>query len=111
MGTWPTPPPPPPPPGSTCAGGCTAVDYDDSRWATVDAPHDMLIQGSVRESNPGQAYLPRPIGWYRKHFYLPAGWRGRSVWIRWYGVFRTTAMFVNGQPLAQGSHGSGIAVK
>jgi hypothetical protein len=106
----PLPPPPPgpaAPPGSTCTGACEAVGYNDSQWSTVDAPHDMLIRGSIRRSNQGQAYLPRPVGWYRKRFNLPAEWRaGRAVWIRWDGIFRTTVIYLNGQPVG-GSHGSG----
>ena len=100
-------PSPPSPPGATCAGSCEAVAYNDSDWSIVDAPHDMLIGGAVSESNRGQASLPRPVGWYRKHFNLPSEWRGRAIWIRWDGVFRTTLLYLNGHPLAQGSHKSG----
>jgi len=69
-------PSPPNPPAST-------VGFNDAGWAVVDAPHDMLITGKHDPANsPTQGFLPRGEGWYRKHFTLPADWKGSSVWVR-----------------------------
>ena len=33
------------------------------------------------------AFIHRNVGWYRKHFKLPADWQGSAVWIYFEGVF------------------------
>ena len=44
------------------------MDYDDSSWELVDAPHDMLIAQPYDPSASQQmAYIQRNVGWYRKH--------------------------------------------
>ena len=42
--------------------------YNDSSWALVDTPHDMMIGQDYTEddSGSGNSYLPRAVGWYRK---------------------------------------------
>ncbi len=74
------------------------VGFDDSAWTVVDAPHDMLI---VQPYDPTQqqsmAYIPRNVGWYRKHFHLPAEWAQQSsVWLYIEGSFHITTVWLNG---------------
>jgi beta-galactosidase/beta-glucuronidase len=82
-------------------------DFDDSNFTVVDAPHDMIINGTYDENDPasGSSYLPRLDGIYRKHFNLPTDWKGSSVWLQFDGVFHTTKIYLNGQGI--GSHQCG----
>ena len=58
----------------------TKVDYDDSAWAVIDAPYDLLIGTPYNESyNNGQASIGKNVTWARKHFMLPADWRDFHV--------------------------------
>ena len=80
--------------------GATSRDFDDSSWEVVDVPHDGLINGVYYKNGPrGQAYLPRNVTWYRKHFNLPIEWKGRSIWVYFEGVFRASTTYLNGQKL------------
>ena len=91
---------PPPPPSGVPAEAAAA--YDDASWQLVDTPHDMLIaQPFDKSANMKQAYLPRNVGWYRKHFALPADWSGSSVWLYVEGAFHETTVWLNGKPLAK----------
>ena len=78
----------------------SSSDFDDSKWAVVDAPHDMLI---VQKYDPSaeekQAFLPRGEGWYRKHFKLPSDWQGSSVFLYIEGSFHRTTAWLNGRQL------------
>ena len=56
--------------------------YDDSTWQLVDAPHDMLIHQKLDPTASNKmGYYQRNAGWYRKHFALPAEWKGDSIWV------------------------------
>ena len=50
-------------------------EFNDGNWRTLHLPHDWSIEGPFSEDAPAAgkgAYLPTGIGWYRKHFTLPA---------------------------------------
>ena len=87
--------------------GPTSRDFDDSSWEVIDVPHDGLITGVYNKENgpEKQAYLPKNVTWYRKHFNLPTEWKGRSIWIYFEGVFRASTTYLNGQLLTY--HDSG----
>ena len=78
-----------------------AVDYDDSKWETVDVPHDGIINGTYDQDDgiKSHGYLPIKPLWYRKHFNIPADWKGQSVWVEFQGVFRASRIYFNGQYL------------
>ena len=88
-----TPVPPP-------TGGPSAKDFDDSSWEIVDLPHDGIIGGVYDQSAVrSHAYLPLNTTWYRKHFNLPAEWKGKSIWVYFEGVFRASTTYLNGKEL------------
>ena len=91
-------PVPPAPPSKT---GPTSRGYDDSSWTLVDVPHDGIITGVYSETvgPEKQAYLPKNVTIYRKHFNLPKEWTGQSIWVYFEGVFRASTVFLNGQQL------------
>lgn len=79
------------------AGGAAASDFDDSEWRSLDLPHDWAVEGPFDpKANVSQGYRPRGIGWYRRHFKLPAADRGRHVEIQIDGVATHCTVWVNG---------------
>ena len=74
------------------------VDYNDSFWRRLDLPHDWAIEGDFYAGNPsgaGGGALPGGVGWYRKHFLLPAG--NGKYFLEFDGVYMNSTVYVNGQ--------------
>lgn len=94
--------PPPGPNSTTPPEGQSG--YDDSSWALVDAPHDFIINQAFNEDTPGsgESYLARNSSWYRKHFNVPAEWKGSTISVRFEGVFKVATAWLNGQQLGGG---------
>ena len=77
------------------------VAIDDSRWQTVDLPHDWSVKGQLSPTlASATGYLPGGIGWYRKHMTVPADKQGEKVYLYFEGVYNRSEVFVNGQSLA-----------
>jgi beta-galactosidase len=71
--------------------GAELPAFDDSVWATTSVPHDMSIAlASTTNNDPGV------IGWYRKHFTMPAGFAGKKVVVQFDGVYEDSKVFLNG---------------
>jgi hypothetical protein len=80
--------------------------FNDSSYEVIDAPHDFLISGNFSEMNGNaQAFLPRGLAWYRKHFKLPQAWAGNAIWLYIEGAFHVSQLWLNGVPL--GEHRAG----
>ncbi len=82
--------------------GAEVVGFNDRDWRTLDVPHDWSIEGSFsREAPTGGSggYLPTGIGWYRKHFRLPAEARRNRVWIEFDGIYENSTVWINGHLL------------
>ncbi len=82
--------------------GADAVNFDDSAWASVSLPHTwndtdtyraFINQGGDRSGE----YLG--IGWYRKHFKLPASTEGQKIFLEFDGLRQAGHFFLNGQPI------------
>jgi hypothetical protein len=100
------PKPPPPPPPVDPNDPTAQPGFDDSAWELIDTPHDMGITGKHDPANnPTQGFLPRTSGWYRKHFKVPAEWKGSSVYVYIEGSFHITNSWFNGKHLAQHNGG------
>ncbi len=83
-----------------------AAAYDDHSWRKVQLPHDFVIEGKFSpDEDAGHGSLPKNIGWYRKHFTLPAEAAKQSVWLDFEGAFSDAHVWLNGHFL--GSHRSG----
>jgi beta-galactosidase len=57
------------------AVGADVTGFNDSAWRKLNLPHDWSIKGPFAEHNKiggAGAFLPSGVGWYRKHFSLPA---------------------------------------
>jgi beta-galactosidase len=86
------------------AKNAEAVDYDDSSWRKLDVPHDWSIEGPFDEKNPSGGaggFLPAGVGWYRKHFSLPAEDKNRRVFIEFDGVMANSEVWINGHSLGK----------
>ena len=81
------------------------VGYDDSKWRTLNLPHDWAVelpfvwdeeQKSHGYKPVGRRYPETSVGWYRREFEIPASDQGRRVWVEFDGAFRDVLIFVNG---------------
>lgn len=70
---------------------------DDSKWRTLDLPHDWSVEGIYSPDNAScTGYLPGGIGWYRKTFTVPESEKGNKVFIYFEGVYDHSEVFING---------------
>jgi len=74
-------------------------EFDDSGWRLLDLPHDWGIEGPFRQEYPGDTgKLPWwGVGWYRKHFAVPIGDRGRRYYIDIDGAMSYATVWLNGR--------------
>ncbi len=84
--------------------GPYAMDFDDSAWKEVQLPHDWVVDlAFAAEASHSHGYKTvgwqwpeTSVGWYRKHFTVPADALGKPVSIRFDGIFRDSDIWVNG---------------
>ena len=84
--------------------GPYAVDFDDSAWKEVQLPHDWVVDlpfspeasHSHGYKTVGWQWPETSVGWYRKHFTVPAEAIGQPVSVRFDGIFRDSDIWVNG---------------
>ncbi len=79
--------------------GLQAASVNDNSWRTLDLPHDWAIEGpfsDTLENNTG--LLPwKGIGWYRKHFIIPASDEGKRFYIDIDGAMAYAQVWLNGK--------------
>ena len=87
----------------------TAPAFDDSAWTSVSLPHTWNETDSYRayisHSGGDQSEKMMGIGWYRKHFKLPAGADGQKVFLEFDGLRQAAHFFLNGQPIGKYENG------
>jgi len=100
-------------------GQAEQVNFDDSKWRTLNLPHDWSIEdvpatedaeavGPFSKKSSGtfnNGYFMTGEGWYRKHFKLSAEDMEKQVSILFDGVFMNSEVWINGQYL--GLHPNG----
>lgn len=90
------------------ASSAENISFDDSKWRTLDVPHDWSIEGPYDKTNPtarGGGYLPAGIGWYRKTFTLTEADASKLHSIEFDGVMRISDVWINGVHLGQRPYG------
>ena len=90
------------------AEGAERPDFDDSAWRRLDVPHDWSIEGPFDQRNPtgrDGGYLPAGIGWYRKHFWVPAEHSRRRLFVEFDGVMANSDVWINGKHLGRRPYG------
>jgi len=84
------------------------ASFNDHSWRALDVPHDWSIEGNFSKEHSStfnQGALPTGIGWYRKHFYLPAQVSPQQVQINFEGVFQRADVWINGHLLGRHNNG------
>ncbi|WP_281613061.1 glycoside hydrolase family 2 TIM barrel-domain containing protein [Flammeovirga sp. SubArs3] len=76
---------------------------DDSKWRTVQIPHDWAIEGPFsKEYNARCGGLPfHGEGWYRKSFTLTNTQKGKHIAIEFEGVMKNSEVWINGHYLGK----------
>lgn len=89
--------------------------YDDSKWRGVELPHDFLMETEpiayeeqefdednaipamedVKNIHTTAGSFQKNVGWYRKHFFLPAEDEGKRIYIVFEGIYRDSAAWLN----------------
>ncbi len=92
------------------SGECISAqepDFDDSKWESVNLPHDASIKGVFDKENSTGAigWLPFEEGWYRQNFVVPDTQKGKKVFIRFDGVYRDSKVWINGNLLGRNLNG------
>ncbi|AWM32244.1 sugar-binding domain-containing protein [Hymenobacter nivis] len=90
------------------APGSEQPSAADKGWRALSLPHDWSIEGPYSQQwASATAYLPGGVGWYRKTFAVPAGFRSKQVFIYFDGVYKNSEVWLNGHFL--GKRPSGFA--
>jgi hypothetical protein len=66
-------------------------NYDDSKWATINA--------GTRWEELGYKELDG-FGWYRKTVKVPADWKGQDIWLKIEAVNDAYELFINGESVS-----------
>ena len=88
----------------------SAVVFDDSKWRTLNLPHDWSIESDFGKDFPASAgggALPGGLGWYRKNFTLEKAnkLQPKKVFIEFDGVYRNSEVWINGTYLGKRPNG------
>jgi beta-galactosidase len=86
------------------APGAQQPGFADAAWRGLDLPHDWSVEGPFVPTEPSGGaggFAPTGIGWYRKHFRLPASYNGHHVSIEFDGVYQNSEVWINGQYLGK----------
>jgi beta-galactosidase len=83
--------------------GAQAPTFNDSAWASVSTPHTW---NATDGSDGGNNYY-RGIGWYRRHYTVPAADTGKQLYLQFAGANQVADVWVNGTYLGQ--HAGGYA--
>jgi beta-galactosidase len=73
-------------------------DFNDDSWRKLDLPQDWGAEGPFNQAYPGEtAKLPWwGVGWYRKHFEIPASDAGRKIYLDMDGAMAYANVWLNG---------------
>ena len=88
--------------------GADQPGFDDSAWAGVSLPHTWNETDSYRayiSHGGGDQTEKLGVGWYRKHFKLPASAEGQKVFIQFDGMRQAGWFFINGQAVGKYENG------
>ncbi len=90
------------------------VGYDDSKWRSLNLPHDWAVElpfvwddtlASHGFKPLGRRYPETSVGWYRREFDIPASDAGRRIAVEFDGAFRDVLVFVNGCFIGRNDNG------
>lgn len=75
-----------------------AFSTNEANWEKLNLPHDWAIKGPFRIELRGETgKLPwKGIGWYRKHFTVPASDAGKQIFVDFDGAMANAKIYLNG---------------
>jgi beta-galactosidase len=78
--------------------GLEKPEINDAAWRKLNLPHDWAIEGPFRIELTGETgKLPyKGIGWYRKHFTIPAEDAGKQIFVDFDGAMAYSQVWLNG---------------
>ena len=82
--------------------------FDDSKWIAVSTPHtynDVDTYDEIISHSGGEKSQYMGLGWYRKHFKLPASAKGGKVFLEFEGLKQAVRFWVNGKPAGKYENG------
>jgi beta-galactosidase len=85
------------------ATGAQATTFNDAAWQTVNTPHTW----NATDASDGGGNYYRGVGWYRKHYTVPAAYAGKQLYLQFAGANQVADVWVNGTLL--GTHRGGYA--
>lgn len=88
--------------------GADQPGFDDASWANVSLPHTWNETDSYRNyisHSGGDRGAKTGIGWYRKHFKLPASAAGQKVFLQFDSMRQAGRFFLNGQAIGKYENG------
>lgn len=100
--------------------GPESPSFDDSSWRKIDLPHDWSIETLPGEDSENQVgpfkkdktfggringWAQGGTGWYRKHFKLDGKDAGKSVVLKFDGVYEQAEVWVNGTLVGKNNYG------
>src|ERR1700677_1993322 len=73
-------------------------DFNDNGWRKLDLPQDWGVEAAFNQDYPGEtAKLPWwGVGWYRKHFDVPASDAGQKIYLDVDGAMAYANVWLNG---------------
>ena len=83
--------------------GAQATAFNDAAWAGVTIPHTW----NATDASDGGGNYYRGIGWYRRHYTVPAAYAGKQLFLQFAGANQVADVWVNGTLL--GEHRGGYA--
>jgi beta-galactosidase len=74
-------------------------EFDDRGWRQLNLPHDWGIEGPFDQALSGETgKLPwAGVAWYRKHLNVPAGDKGKQLYLDIDGAMAYASVWVNGR--------------
>jgi len=89
-------------------------DFDDSKWRSIDLPHDWTVELPFISNNENSAQGWKPIGrdfpatsigWYRRKFVIPTDARSKRLSLEFDGIFRDAIILLNNHYLGRNFSG------
>ena len=88
------------------AQGAESPRFDDSKWRSIDLPHDWSIEDMPGSQSPFAPDAPGQVstgfttggtGWYRKTFTVPAEQKNKHICVQFDGVYMNADVWLNGR--------------
>src|SRR5579862_718690 len=91
------------------AAGAEQPSFNDEAWENISLSHTWnetdTYRAYISHSGGDRGEKMFGVGWYRKHFKLPAADEGRKVFIQLDGMRQAARFFLNGQPIGKYENG------